>query len=176
MSTAEGSRKEFWAAFALNFVLPGVGHMYAGATSTGVWLLVGNVLSWALFAAVPIFAVGILGTWIFALVKSAEVVAQHNNTAIANASKVQRLEAERLSPEDLVRQIGKVHQLLTAGMIDESEFDSRKKTILQQVALRTLLGSMDDYLLAAAPLRQAGLLSPEDVSNLKRVLMTGGRE
>lgn len=81
---AQVKHKEPWLAALLSFLLPGVGHMYAGAVGTGLALLVAYGFAWLLTITIIGAIVGIpmlLIVVIWALVGSFNAAQAANYTA-----------------------------------------------------------------------------------------------
>lgn len=74
-------RKEPWLAALLSFILPGVGHMYAGAVGTGMLLLVLYGFGWLLTVTIIGAIVGV--PLLFAVVIGA-LIGSYNAAQAAN--------------------------------------------------------------------------------------------
>jgi hypothetical protein len=167
------NKKELWIALLLNFFIPGVGHIYAGKQSPGVPLLIASVICVILSAFVlPLFA--LLGIWIYALATTRQAVEECNRQVDADEAKATADAANHITPEAFGRQLSKAHQLFTAGIIDAAEFSAKKCSCIQDLQFKTLKGDVDDVLLAIAPMKQANVLSDEEVAAIKKALILKG--
>ncbi len=165
-------KREIWVALLLNFFFPGAGHIYAGKQS-GIPLLIASgvciVLSGLILPVLPL-----LGIWIYALATTRDVVDEYNSQAEAHAAKARTQTANQITPEDFVHQVSKARQLLAAGIIDEAEFSARKSSSILDLQFKTLKGDVDDLLLRIAPLKQANVLSDEEIASIKKALLLKG--
>jgi len=165
-------KKEFWIAFGINFFFPGGGHIYAGDSHKGVRLLVFYLISWVLtpFIYVPGFVV--VGVWIYALVKSREVVDTYNNKIEAEKEAAVKEEEKSITPEQFVSAINKANQLYVSEMISEPEFKVKKQTIISEFQFKKFIGDKDDLLLGLAPLKKNGTISEDELQEIKKILLS----
>lgn len=127
------------------------------------------VLSGLIFPLLPL-----LGIWIYALATTRDVVEEYNRQAEANEAKARTDAAKQITPEDFIRQLSKAHQLLAAGIIDAAEFSAKKASYIQDLQFKTLKGDVDDLLLGIAPMKQANVLSDEEIATIKKALLLKG--
>lgn len=168
--------KQFWIAFLLNFVLAGAGHLYAGKNQVGAVLLVVNVVSWALVAT-GVGIVGVLGSWIYGLATTDKVIKEFN----ARVAQGEQIRAKQRA-EDLKRQANlveaqevaeafmKAHKLRSLEILTEPEFSARKAAIIGELRFKKIQGDPDDILFALVPMKQAGAISDDEITSLKKVL------
>ena len=176
--------KQFWLAFVLNFFLPGAGHLYAGRNQTGAILLIANVISWSL-TFIYIGFVGVLITWVWALVDSDAVVKAYNSALAEKKQqyqeRVREEEEERAKSEqekketvmtskDILDALNKANKLYSSEIITQAEFVERKATIIGELQFKKVEGDPDDLLLAIVPLVNSGVISQEEVKAIKEVL------
>jgi len=168
--------KQFWIALLLNLVLPGAGHLYAGQNQVGVILLIINIVSWALVVT-GIGVIGVLGSWIYGLATTDRVVKAFNVKVGESQEIIEQQtkeEQDRLknvvSSQAVAESFMKAHKLRSLDIITEPEFVARKAAIIGALRFKTIDGDPDDILLALAPMKQAGAISVDEVSALKKIL------
>lgn len=161
-------KKDFWAAFILNVVLAGSGHVYVGEKDKGTKLLAAYVLAWLLASPLgfPFFIA--VAIWIYTLVDTRNVVDAFN-TKVDEYLAAQQAELEKniLNTDILIQKIRTSQELLKSEMIDESEFMDRKVAIIAELAEKEFQGELDELLLALIPLKEEGLLSAEEITRIK---------
>jgi len=165
-------KKEFWIALGINFFLPGGGHIYAGDSNKGIALLIAYLVAWALTPELILPGVIVVGIWIYALLKSREVVDLHNQKidSLAEAAAVQ--ESKSITAEQFVSSINKANQLFVSDMISEAEFVAKKQTVISDLQFKKFQGDQDDLLLGLAPLKKNGTITDDELLDIKKVLAT----
>ena len=160
-------KKEFWIAFGINFFFPGGGHIYAGYTNNGVVLLVVYLSACALTPALYFPGLVVVGIWIYALIKSKEVVEKFNNRIETKKLAEEQEEANTITSAQFISLINKANQLLAAEMISETEFQAKKQTIISELQFKKFSGDKDDLLLGLAPLKKMGTIADEELQLIK---------
>lgn len=164
------NKKELWIALLLNFLIPGAGHIYAGKQSPGIPLLIASVVCVVLSGLIlPLLP--LLGIWIYALATTREVIEEYNRQLEADEAKATADAANQITPEAFGRQLSKAHQLFTAGIINAAELSAKKSLYIQDLQSKTLKGEVDDFLLTIAPMKQANVLSDEEIASIKKALL-----
>ena len=139
-------------------------------------LLVVNVVSWALVAT-GVGIVGVLGSWIYGLATTDKVIKEFN----ARVAQGEQIRAKQRA-EDLKRQASlveaqevaeafmKAHKLRSLEILTEPEFSARKAAIIGELRFKKVQGDPDDILFALVPMKQAGAISDDEITSLKKVL------
>lgn len=165
------SSANFWIAFVINFFLPGGGHLYAGDSDRGTIILIINIVCWALTPALVVTVLGVLGTWIYALVTTQEAVEERNKEIEKERKKEIEKEKKRLSIQEFVGKFEKAQKLKSADIISEEEFLNKKDSIIRELSYKKIDGEPDDILLAIAPLKQGNVLEKEEVDEIKKYVL-----
>lgn len=78
---------------------------------------------------------------------------------------------ERLfDPEEFISTLTKLSALFDAGMITQEELDSKKKELTHEISLTSLKMNSLEFLAELTPLKQKGMLTDEDITNIKKVI------
>lgn len=163
-------KKEFWIAFGLNFLFPGGGHIYAGETNNGVGLLIAYFIAWILTPVLILPGFIVFGIWVYAMLKSREVVDKYNATVENRKADEEKEMANTVDAEKFIASINKANQLLAADMISDKEFDAKKQAIISELQFKKFSGDQDDLLLGLAPLKKNGIISEDELADIKKAL------
>lgn len=78
---------------------------------------------------------------------------------------------ERLfAPEEYISTLTKLSALFDADMITQEELDCKKKELIYEISLTPLKMNSLEFLAELAPLKQKGILTDEDIANIKKVI------
>lgn len=165
-------KKEFWIAFLINFFFPGGGHIYAGKTEKGAWLLVISFICAILTPLVYITIVASIVIWIYTLVTSQSVVDEYNKGIIEIEKKSVEEEKTHIHIQEFIEGLNNTNQLFSSEIISEQEFNSRKNSIISQLSYKKLVEDPDKLLLSLVPLKQSGVLSEEEIKEIKKYILT----
>ncbi len=163
-------KKEFWITFGINFFFPGGGHIYAGDTNNGVMLLLVYFVALGLTPFIYFPGIIALGVWIYALVKSKEIVEEYNQGIDAKNQSKEEEAAKRITAEQFVSSINKANQLFSAEMMSNAEFQAKKQSIISDLQFKTLNDDQDDLLLGLVPLKKNGIITDEELQQIKKML------
>ena len=164
-------KKEFWIAFLINFFFPGGGHIYAGDTEKGVWILAIYLVCWILTPFIYIPGIVVLGTWGYALFTSKSVVEEYNENLIEQKEKAEKEEKKKIDVQEFIEQLDKAKQLFSAEIISENEFIDRKRSIISQLAFKSLDDNPDELLLAIASMKQSGDITDDEIKDIKKYIL-----
>ncbi len=165
-------KKEFWIAFGINFFFPGGGHIYAGDSNKGIGLLITYIIAWALTPELIVPAIIVIGVWIYALVKTREVIDTYNHDIDAKKEDQAKEELNSITAEQFVTSINKINQLFVSEMFTEAEFKAKKQALISELQFKKLKSDHDDMLLGLAPLKKNGIISDEELKDIKKILST----
>ena len=182
-------------AVLLDFLLPGVGHLYGSGGSRGTGLLVASiilgVLSAALFATLPPLVLGTglfqIVIWIQAMATAGSVVKEYNNRLRAKVmqhaqaaheagevrarqQKAAETEAARqITGQAVADELHKIANLKKMGIINEPEFVSQTDAFFQQLTDRVTTESIGDFFTPIGKLVEEDEISQENVERLKAI-------
>ncbi|MEX6324102.1 hypothetical protein AB6F65_18730 [Providencia hangzhouensis] len=78
---------------------------------------------------------------------------------------------ERLfTPEEFISTLTKLSALLDADMITQEELDSKKKELIYEISITDLKMDSLEFLAELAPLKQKGILTDDDITNIKKII------
>ncbi|WP_100331290.1 DUF6677 family protein [Bacillus xiapuensis] len=75
--------KSKWIAGILSFVFPGIGHLYLGKVSKGIFLIIANIIS-ILLTSVVVGIFMFLIVWVYAIIDSIKETSIRNSYAKAS--------------------------------------------------------------------------------------------
>lgn len=181
------TEKKTGVTLLLNFLLPGVGHLYASNGESGVGILIANIVCGLLtpFLYLPIFVCLVL--WIVAMAQSGSVTAKWNRyfdsmheaevfekeeRAERQTREARRAELEnqnRITGHMLSRELSKLEALLATGLLDEDEAQKQKQQVLSRALDKWTDEDLPTFLSPFGTLVAEGALSKEEVSRVKMI-------
>ncbi len=180
------TRKEPFVAGLLSFFIPGAGQMYAGKVGAGIGWLIFTFIGYAIFV-VPgliLHVICIAGAATAAREANEQTGQQAPAPPVYAAAPTVYAPApapvrsapplptgpKALGPAEFVERLGKMHRLLTTGLLEPGEFQSRKSALITELAERPVTASTDDFLSALIDLKAHDAINHTDVVRIKALL------
>jgi TM2 domain-containing membrane protein YozV len=168
--------KSPWLGLFLSLVVTGAGQLYNGElVKAGIMFGVAVVSGLAfgigaLLVIVPLQIYSAIDAYRSAeRIKAQKQQVKHERLEAEAAAA--KFEAETVSAQDLVTQLDKLHRLFTSELLDEGEFSARKKIALDTLLNRRPRENAEDFLAALVPLARSGALSPDELKQIKALVL-----
>ncbi|WP_447908303.1 SHOCT domain-containing protein [Serratia fonticola] len=147
-------------AAILSFIICGSGQIYNGDVPKGV----------ILFVVACIFGIIFLP---LALIPAIYAAFDAYNSAKLRNGDVE-IEEQRnkdyIDVTDFTEKLKRLSSLLNAGMINQEEFEDRKKNLIADICMKKLQEDPLDFLAALVPLKQGEILTDDDISVIKKLV------
>lgn len=146
-------------AGVFSFIITGAGQLYNGEIAKGLGLFIAAVI--CIFIFFPIALI----PWVFSIFDAVNTAKLLNQQFIeADDSK------NTVDVSNVVSQFKKISALFDADMITQEELDNKKKELIYEISLTTLKMDSLEFLAELVPLKQKGILTDEDIVNIKKVI------
>lgn len=179
--TSTSPRKEPGIAAVLSFVWTGAGHIYNGHVGRGIALVVIYFLSivfW--FLILPIFLT--FGLWIWGMIASARESRQINEAIDAlvasekaneeeTRARAARAASEAFTSMQFRESLKKLIILREQGVYSMEETEEEVNKCIIALQSKQLETDKANYLVVAAEMRKAGLVSEAQLHSLKALLL-----
>ncbi|WP_261288603.1 DUF5683 domain-containing protein [Serratia fonticola] len=147
-------------AAILSFIICGSGQIYNGDVPKGVILFVVACIFGLIFiplALIPVFY---------------STFDAYNSAKLRNGDV--EIEEQRnkdyIDVADFTENLKRLSSLLNAGMINQEEFEGRKKNLIADICMKKLQEDPLDFLAALVPLKQGEILTDDDISVIKKLV------
>lgn len=179
--TSRSPRKEPGVAAILSFLLTGLGHIYNGKIGLGIGLIAIQFITFLFWILVlPIFVS--LALWIWGMVASAGDARQINEAIDAlidlekaeeeeKQSEAERTASAKFSSAQFREALRKLLILREQGVYSEEEADEEVRKCILELQSKDLETDTSNYLVVAAEMRKAGLVSETQLHSLKTLLL-----
>lgn len=164
-------------AVFLSFFIIGAGQIYAGATERGIIHLVIGFILGTLSLETGVFFIFFVPFWIWGMYDADSKVDDFNRGIDIAALKQQSHEREMdeyekstFSASEFVSQLEKISKLQAAGVLDPSEYTTRKKDLILSLDKRKPRESAEDFLAALIPSIEKKNLDEQEISQLKAMV------
>ena len=81
------NKKSEGLALILSLLIPGLGHMYAGKVTKGLWILIGAIVCAVLFPYVIFTAIGVLALWVYGMYDAYITTKEYNEYLISHSGQ-----------------------------------------------------------------------------------------
>lgn len=167
-------------AFILDFLFPGVGHLYASGGEQGAGLLIANILVGATIPFLYVTALVSVIIWGYAWSTVRDVAVEYNRKLAAQSRagadqirEIERLRAVQDAQAGLVRgielvdELRKLASLRKMNVISVAELATEKRQLLDRLRTRRTTESVADFFLPLGPMLDSGELVEADIAELK---------
>ena len=146
-------------AAILSFIISGSGQIYNGHILKGIMLFVCACILGVLF--LPLALIPAISGCFDA----------HSSAKAINAEieKDEQKDEQYIDSSDFIGKIKKLSALLSAGMINQEEFNNKKNGLIAEICMKKLKEDPLEFLALLVPLKQSGVLSDDDISVLKTI-------
>ncbi len=170
MSAHQAPPKSAGVTFILNFLIPGAGHVYAsGGEKWG--LLAMNIVCAVLAPLVYVTLIGNVVIWLVAMASSASVTAEYNGRAdqqVRADAESRQLDAKRVVGADVARQLVKIHDMATAGLVSPDEAAKLRADTISSCMNGWTSEEMIEFLSPFAALMKSGAMTDADLAEVKK--------
>ncbi|SST04097.1 Uncharacterised protein [Acinetobacter baumannii] len=146
-------------AGVFSFIITGAGQLYNGEIAKGLGLFIAAVI--CIFIFFPLAFI----PWIFSIFDAFNTAKLLNQQFIETENSKNTVDVSIV-----VSQFKKLSALFDADMITQEELDSKKKELIYEISLTTLKMDSLEFLAELAPLKQKGILTDDDITNIKKVI------
>ncbi|MFJ5691330.1 hypothetical protein [Providencia stuartii] len=146
-------------AGVFSFIITGAGQLYNGEIAKGLGLFIAAVL--CIFIFFPLAFI----PWIFSIFDAFSTAKLLNQQFIETENRKNNVDVS-----NVINQFKKLSALFDADMITQEELDSKKKELIYEISTTYLSMDSLEFLAELAPLKQKGILTDEDITNIKKVI------
>ncbi|WP_336194454.1 hypothetical protein [Providencia stuartii] len=146
-------------AGVFSFIITGAGQLYNGEIAKGLGLFIAAVI--CIFIFFPLAFI----PWIFSIFDAFNTAKLLNQQFIETENSKNTVDVS-----NVVNQFKKLSALFDADMITQEELDSKKKELIYEISLTTLKIDSLEFLAELAPLKQKGILTDDDITNIKKII------
>ncbi|MEQ5043282.1 hypothetical protein ABN117_08970 [Providencia manganoxydans] len=146
-------------AGVFSFIITGAGQLYNGEIAKGLGLFIAAVICIVIFFPLALIP------WIFSIFDAFNTAKLLNQQFIETENRKNNVDVS-----NVINQFKKLSALFDADMITQEELDSKKKELIYEISTNYLSMDSLEFLAELAPLKQKGILTDEDITNIKKVI------
>lgn len=167
----ETQKKNNAVAVLLSLLITGTGQIYAGATAQGVVQIFIYFVLCVLTGATGVMAIFLIPYWIWGMVNANKQVDKYNLEIDRKQANAEEEAKKTISAAEFIEQLEKISKLHGANLLNQEEFNSRKKTLILSLADRKPKEAAEDFLAALIPSIERKYLSEPEIAQIKKLVM-----
>ena len=168
----EPQEKNNAIAVLLSLLITGAGQIYAGATTRGIiqvviylklWFLAGVTMGGMLIVLIPY--------WIWGMFDANKQANKYNLEMTRKQSDAEEKARKTISASEFIAQLEKISKLHGANLLNQEEYNSRKKDLILSLVDRKPKEDAEDFLAALIPSIERKYLSESEIAQIKNLVM-----
>ena len=167
----ETQKKNNAVAVLLSLLVTGAGQIYAGATTRGVVHIFIYCVLCALTGATGVMAIFLIPYWIWGMINANKQVNKYNLEIDRKQANAEEAAKKTISASEFIEQLEKISKLHGANLLNQEEFNSRKRTLILSLIDRKPKEAAEDFLAALIPSIERKYLSEPEIAQIKKLVM-----
>jgi len=167
----ETQKKNNAVAVLLSLLVTGAGQIYAGATTRGVAHIFIYCVLCALTGATGVMAIFLIPYWIWGMINANKQVNKYNLEIDRKQANAEEAAKKTISASEFIEQLEKISKLHGANLLNQEEFNSRKRTLILSLIDRKPKEAAEDFLAALIPSIERKYLSEPEIAQIKKLVM-----
>ena len=168
----EPQEKNNTIAVLLSLFITGAGQIYAGATTRGIiqiviylklWFLTGVTLGAMWIVLIPY--------WIWGMIDANKQANNFNSKMAREQANAEEEARKTIAASEFITQLEKISKLHGANLLNQEEYNSRKKDLILSLTDRKPREDAEDFLTALIPSIERKYLSEAEVAQIKKLVI-----